>query len=187
MSKIRTKLDYGYQLGCRVYKSNLLEYICGLLLIGLTLVCFIQVVTRYFLITQWGGWAEEFSRLFFVWGVFLGALVAVKRDVHLGVDLIVNRLRAGGRLQRGFILLKHLCMLAVSVLLVRYGIKYVIITAGDHMTTLGYPRNFFYLPAPLSGFLMVIYLIPRVVRDIGALFGLGMGDNGRERRNLTCR
>lgn len=178
MHKFRAKLNYGYQLGYRIYHSNILEYVCGLLLIALTLACFIQVVTRYFLITQWGGWAEEFSRLFFVWGVFLGALVAVKRDVHLGVDLIVNRLKAGGRLQWGFMLFKHLCMLAISVLLVCYGIKYVRITAGDHMTTLGYPRNFFYLPAPISGFLMIIYLIPRVVHDIGALFGLVKGGNG---------
>jgi len=129
-------------------------------------------VTRYFLITQWGGFTEEFSRLFFIWGIFLGAAVAVKRDVHLAVDIFVKKLRTGGKLKMGLVLFKHLCMLTVATLLVVFGLKYVRIAAADHMTVLGYSRNIFYIPAPLSGFLMIIYLVPRVIHEITALFGL---------------
>lgn len=168
----------------RLYRWNLLEYVCGALLVALTLVCFFQVVGRYFLLTQGIGWAEEFSRLFFVWGVFLGAVVAVKRDAHLGVDLIIKRLPEGGRPWAAIVLFKHLCMLVISLILLYYGVEFSRSTAADHMTTLGYSRNLFYIPAPISGFLMILYLIPRIVRDIGVLLGVITTTRDSERRDL---
>ncbi len=171
MVKVGPRVTEGFRKLYKIYNSNFLEYICGALLLALTAVCFLQVTARYFLVTQWVGWAEEFSRLFFIWGIFLGAVVAVKRDVHLGVDIIINRLPKDGRLWASASLFKHLCMGCIAVILVRYGLEFVDITAGDHLTTLGYPRNFFYWPAPVSGFLILIYMLPWLVRDIRFLLG----------------
>jgi TRAP-type C4-dicarboxylate transport system permease small subunit len=41
--------------------------------------------------------SEELSRWLFVWLTFIGAIVAVRRRLHLGSDLLVSRLSPGGR------------------------------------------------------------------------------------------
>ena len=152
--------------GLRNIHANGLEYACGALLFALTIVCSIQVVTRYFLITQWGGWAEELSRLFFIWGVFLGVVVAVKHQTLIGIDFLVKKFTKGKIPHTAVLLFQNVSMLILAAILFGYGLKYVIMTSGDHMTILGFPRNVFYLPAPLSGFLILIEILPRVIHYI---------------------
>lgn len=144
-----------------------LDYACGVLLVVMTAVCFFQVVGRYLLFTQAIGWAEEVSRLCFVWGIFIGAAVAVQRQTHLGVDILISRLPAG-RLRTGVDLFRQLCMLVVAGILLYYGYQFAISMAGDRLTTLGYSRNLFYLPAPVSGLLMVLWLVPQMLHNLRA-------------------
>jgi TRAP-type C4-dicarboxylate transport system permease small subunit len=42
--------------------------------------------------------SEELSRIFFVWLTFIGAIVAVRDNAHLGMDNVVQRLPRGGKL-----------------------------------------------------------------------------------------
>lgn len=59
--------------------------------------------------------SEELSRWLFVWMTFLGALVALKENGHLGTDMLTSRLgRAGRRVCMG---LSQLLMLGCTVLL----------------------------------------------------------------------
>lgn len=141
---------------------------CGVLMTLITLVCFFQVVGRYLLFTQAIGWAEDVSRLCFVWGIFLGAAVAVQRQTHLGVDIVISRLPAG-RLRTGVNLFRQLCMLVVAGILLYYGYQFAMRMAGDRLTTLGYSRNLFYLPAPVSGLLMLLWLAPQMLRNVRSL------------------
>jgi len=167
--------DMKYQWIRQIYHSNFLEYICGGVLIAFTAVCLMQVLTRYLMVTHpWVGWSEELARLLFVWSTFLGATVLVKREEHLGVDFIINKLSTSGKPRKGLVLFKHLCMFIIAFLLLRYGIAIVKITAKDYMTTVGYPRNVFYMPGPVSGFLMLFYLIPRIIQDVADLIRLSM-------------
>ena len=59
--------------------------------------------------------SEELSRWLFVWMTFLGALVALKENDHLGTDMFTSRLgRTGRRVCMG---LSQLLMLGCTVLL----------------------------------------------------------------------
>jgi TRAP-type C4-dicarboxylate transport system permease small subunit len=53
--------------------------------------------------------SEELSRWLFVWLTFLGAIVAVRRRLHLGSDLLVSRLPRGGR---------RLCFVAAHLMMI---------------------------------------------------------------------
>ena len=57
-------------------------------------------------------WAEEISRLAFVWAVFLAIPHGVRLGAHIGVDVLAKRLPAGFGL-----LLQRLLMLASAVLM----------------------------------------------------------------------
>jgi TRAP-type C4-dicarboxylate transport system permease small subunit len=75
---------------------TLLKIILGFCMVAMVVLVFGNVVLRYALnagITA----SEELSRLFFVWMVFLGAIIAMREHAHLGVDFVVRALPTLGR------------------------------------------------------------------------------------------
>lgn len=51
----------------------------------------LQVVLRYALNTSLG-WTDETSRLAFVWSIFLGVPLGVRRGSHIGIEFLTARL-----------------------------------------------------------------------------------------------
>jgi len=71
--------------------EHLVEKLMALALGLIVVLVFSNVVGRYALGTSFAG-AEELSRLLFVWLVFLGAILTLRRRAHLGVELVQARL-----------------------------------------------------------------------------------------------
>ncbi len=71
--------------------EHMVEKLMALALSLIVLLIFSNVVGRYVFGTSFAG-AEELSRLLFVWLVFLGAILALRRRAHLGVELVQARL-----------------------------------------------------------------------------------------------
>lgn len=67
------------------------EALMALDLALIVILVFSNVVARYGFGSGFAG-AEEISRLLFVWLVFLGAILALRRQAHLGVELLQARL-----------------------------------------------------------------------------------------------
>lgn len=55
-----------------------------------------QVALRY-LFNSSIGWADEVSRLAFVWSIFLAIPIGVRAKAHIGIDIFVNFLPSGLR------------------------------------------------------------------------------------------
>ncbi|QDC08631.1 TRAP transporter small permease [Oceanicola sp. D3] len=71
------------------YFFKALEVVLVFLLAGMTIMVFANVVLRY----GFGSGidiSEELSRFFFVWLIFLGAIVAMRHNMHMGFDLVVT-------------------------------------------------------------------------------------------------
>ncbi len=98
---------------------RVLEMLLVLLLAGMTAMVFVNVVLRY----GFGSGidvSEELSRFFFVWLTFLGAIVAMHRNMHIGFDLVVTIVPPGLRrwmlaVANGLILLACLLILVGSL------------------------------------------------------------------------
>ena len=80
----------------------------------MTVVTFANVVARY-VFNDNILWALEATVFLFAWLVLLGASYAVKRSLHLGIDLLINVLRPGTRRLLG--LVSVAACLAFSILL----------------------------------------------------------------------
>ena len=80
----------------------------------MTVITFANVVARY-VFNDNILWALEATVFLFAWLVLLGASYAVKRSLHLGIDLLINVLRPGMRRALG--LFSVAACLAFSVLL----------------------------------------------------------------------
>ncbi len=75
---------------------KLLELLLVILLAAMVVMVFGNVVLRYGF-NSGITFSEELSRWAFVWMTFLGAIVALKDNGHLGTDMLVGRLGTGGK------------------------------------------------------------------------------------------
>jgi TRAP-type transport system small permease protein len=75
---------------------KLLERLLALLLAAMVLMVFGNVVLRYGF-NSGLTFSEELSRWAFVWMTFLGAIVALRDNGHLGTDMLVGRLGRTGK------------------------------------------------------------------------------------------
>ena len=68
-----------------------------LLLTTMVAVVAVQVLLRYATNTSFG-WADELSRLTFVWSIFLAIPLGIRAGVHIGMEILTSRFSA--RVQR---------------------------------------------------------------------------------------
>ena len=64
-------------------------YLGAVLFVAMTILLFIQVVTRY-VFNHAFTWTEEISTIMFVWMIYLGVVGAVLRRKHLRIDAFVE-------------------------------------------------------------------------------------------------
>ena len=76
---------------CIPATERLVEWLMAAIMAAIVVLIFSNVVGRYALNASFAG-AEELARLLFVWLVFLGAVLALRRRAHLGVELVQARL-----------------------------------------------------------------------------------------------
>ncbi len=86
-----------------------LGYLIGAMLALMVVLVFGNVFMRYALNSGFT-LSEELSRWLFVWVTFMGAVVALRSNAHLGTDMLVGKLGPAG---------KKLCM-GLSLLLMLY-------------------------------------------------------------------
>ena len=83
--------------------DHLEEWLITILMAGATLIIFVAVLHRYAaglsipLLQDWLlslnlGWAQELTIIMFVWMAKFGAAYGVRTGIHVGVDVLINRL-----------------------------------------------------------------------------------------------
>ena len=142
---------------------NALEWITGAILAVIVVLTSVQVVSRYAFSSPFN-WIEEFCQLLLVWSVMIGAAATVKTNGHLTVDILFQRLH--GRPRQVAVLLLNAGVMALAIGMIWYGLQFYQKTAGDYATSLGFARNLFYLPIPVSGGLIAIFLFPATWRAL---------------------
>lgn len=75
----------------KYFFKNLEEIICVVLLTGIVCLTVAQVFSR-FVMNSPIGWTEELARILMIWMVFFGSSAAVKRNEHIKIEVVLNRL-----------------------------------------------------------------------------------------------
>jgi TRAP-type C4-dicarboxylate transport system permease small subunit len=120
----------------------------ALLVVG-TLQVFFRYVIGFSLI-----WSEEAARFLFVYLVFIGAAIGIRRGTHIGVDLLVQALPSGAR--RGVRLFSDLLVLAFSLVLLWLGARIAAATMAQVSAAMGLPMGSIYAALALGGALMSV-------------------------------
>lgn len=143
-------------------------------MIALTCVIFlittVTVFTRYIL-NFVPSWSEEVPRYLLVWITYLGAALAVNYKEHISLDIFFNLMPIRGR-QIGHLILTLLIAVVGAIMFV-YGIGLVQQFGDDLMESIPVKNFWLYIAMPISGGLIILYVIRQVWKRI-----LGVG--GRE-------
>ena len=147
--------------GARLYDS--LGLLGGLLLAGMTLAVFVQVVLRYVFAVALDG-LDELPRYLFVWLVMIGAAAAMHRGEHTALDYFRDRLSPRGRaalrlVTEGAGMLLFLSLIRTSLVLVPNSQQ-------QSSAGLGLPLGYVYAAVPVGAALI---LLPMAWRLAGAL------------------
>jgi len=135
------------------------------LVVALAVVVFLQVFNRFVLKTPLA-WSEDLAMLLFQWVAFLGAAVGVKRMRHFGIELVVKRMSAKTR-HRIEILIPWV-MGFVALTLITEGYKLILFNKNRIYSSMDLSYIWTYSAIPVSGVLIIIFLIQQ---EVGRLRG----------------
>ena len=145
------------------FLENLVEGICMVLVVALAVVVFLQVFNRFVLKAPLA-WSEDLAMLLFQWVAFLGAAVGVKRMRHFGIELVVRKLSEKSR--HWIEILVPFIVGIVAVTMITEGYKLIQFNINRIYSSMDLSYIWAYLPIPLSGVLIIIFLIQQEVRRL---------------------
>jgi TRAP-type C4-dicarboxylate transport system permease small subunit len=139
----------------RRWLGLLTEFVAGTILAVMTVLVFLAVIYRYFLLAPIS-WGEEMARFLFIALSMFGAAIAIKDRSHFMITILTARFPAVVRawLEIGI-------ALGTSVLLcivIDKGWGLVLLNRNQESPALGVPMSFPYAAVPLGGMLMLIFL-----------------------------
>ncbi|MEW9674105.1 TRAP transporter small permease [Ammoniphilus sp. 3BR4] len=113
----------------------------SLLLALMCILVFGNVVLRY-LFNSGITWSEEMARFLFVWLVFLGAILGLKDNEHLGVDMLVKKLSP--KFKKVLYVISNLLILYSLILLLDGSWKLTLFSFDSLAPATGMPYSYFY-------------------------------------------
>ena len=147
--------------------NRIVEWACLGLMLVLTLDLMLGVFSRYVLQSTFT-WYDEVARVCFVWAVFLGAAVGVRRGAHFGLHIVVDQLPP--RLQRLAALATPVVIIALASVLVIQGWNFVDHGWFQQTPVMGLPKAWVYAAMPVGGVLMILYSVGPLWRGVRAAF-----------------
>lgn len=136
------------------------ELIAGVTMLAITGVLFAGVLWRY-VFGDPLGWSDEVARVLFVWLAFIGAAIGVKRRLHASVSVLSSRMPARWRFATSIFAM--VLMAVMAVLFIYTGAIEAVTAFGQQsMPVTGLPTGWLYLAVPVSGVLMMVYLLPQL-------------------------
>jgi TRAP-type C4-dicarboxylate transport system permease small subunit len=137
------------------FLSTIEKIVAGAILVAMSGATFLNVVARY-VFNSPIDWAEEFSRYAFIWLAFMAAVVASAQKRQITIDILVMQLPERGRVVCR--VLAGLVTLALMAAMAYYGWLTAQI-ASSRTATLGIPRSWIYMAAPVAGVLIFCHTL----------------------------
>lgn len=141
--------------------QKILEVMLALLLAFMVITVFGNVVLRY-LFHSGLPYIEELSRFAFVWVTFIGGVVLLRGNGHLGFDSLVHRLSAKAR--AACRLVCNAVVIFLSGMLISGGWMQMLANLGERSQSAGFPMGVFYSVGPIAGGLMILIMLEDTYR-----------------------
>ncbi len=133
--------------------------LCGVCLAGFSTSVFFDVLTRT-LGAPWL-WLQEVTSTFFVYGIFIGAAAATRRNDHLYLSAITEAMTGAVRLAAETF--NRLVVLAVALCMVYFGYINFVQGFGSFRMPSMTPIASLYAAIPLSGALIALFIVEQLI------------------------
>lgn len=140
--------------------STAILWLAGIGLLAMTVIVAFQVFMR-FVMNASPSWTEASAIMLVTWFVFLGAAVGVRENFHMGFDVLLYVLPA--RAKPWLRSISDLAILAFAFGMVWYGGSLAIRYWSTRIPVLGLPTSFTYFPIVVSGLLMCLFSVERLL------------------------
>ena len=133
--------------------------LCGLMLFGFSTTVMLDIVTRT--IGHPWLWLQEVTQTFFIYGIFVGAAVATRRNDHLYLTAVAEALHGKARLVVEIVI--RLVVLGVASCLVYFGyINFLRGFSSFRMPSMT-PIASLYAAIPIAGVLIALFTVEQLV------------------------
>lgn len=131
------------------------------LFLGAQAVLLLALVTVQIVLRQLDvsiSWATELSCLLFIWMTLLGSAISSRYLLHIGVDILKDRLR--GKVKKAVLFASHFILLIGLIIFIFSSFEYTLAQV-DHMATTmpAVSLSWFYCALPIGGVIMLYYTI----------------------------
>jgi TRAP-type transport system small permease protein len=144
------------------------ELLCAAVLAAMTVVIAVLILTRNLMGFSFA-WSEELTRFLLVWLSMLGAAVLLRRDDHIRLDLLADRLPP--RARAALSLLLRLLVLGFLVILVQQSWAAALARGATRAPALGLSMTWPYLAIPAAAVMMVLVTLVNLWGDARRLLG----------------
>jgi TRAP-type C4-dicarboxylate transport system permease small subunit len=135
---------------------------CGMLCFGFSLSVMFDIITRT--IGHPWLWLQEVTSTLFIYGIFIGAAVATRRNDHLYLTALSEAMHGTPRLIVEVMI--RLVVLAVAVCLIVFGYVNFLRGFGSFRLPSGTPIASLYAVIPLAGALIALFTVEQLVNGI---------------------
>lgn len=126
-----------------------------------------QIVSRY-LLGDPSPWTEELARFLLIWIGLLGGSFAYHMKMHLGLDLLAEKLSEKNRVIHARLV--HLVVIFFSATVLVWGggnLVQLTYELRQHSAALGIPMSWVYCSLPISGVMLIFYALIALLRNEG--------------------
>jgi TRAP-type C4-dicarboxylate transport system permease small subunit len=137
----------------------LLMVLCGVFMVGFTVCVFFDVITRT-LNVPWL-WLQQVTTGCFAWGVFMGIAAAARRHDHIYLAEITKRMK--GTRRRNIETINRVIVMIVAGFMIWFGFQNALHDLGSYRMPSLIPLTYYTASVPLSGALVVLFMIEQIV------------------------
>jgi TRAP-type C4-dicarboxylate transport system permease small subunit len=139
--------------------EQVLMVLCGVALMGFSTAVLCDIVTRT--VGHPWLWLQEVTSTFFIYGIFIGAAVATRRNDHLYLTAVAEALHGTARLIVEVLI--RLVVLAVALCLIYFGYINFLRGFGSFRMPSMTPIASLYAAIPLSGIFIALFTVEQLV------------------------
>ena len=142
--------------------EHVLMILCGVCLMAFTVSTFVDVVTR-----ETGHpllWLQEVTSAFFTYGIFVGSAVATRRNDHLFLSALTEKMSGAPR--RFFEVFNRSVVLLVGVGMFIFGWQNFMTGFGSFRMPSMLPMSYLYVAIPLCGALVALFSLEQIVNGL---------------------
>lgn len=132
-----------------------------------------QVILRY-VFSNSNAWSEELTRYLFIFNVMIAAAIAVRRNSHLQIDILINRF--GPRTKRIFTIAATAIGIAFLAMLFVYSLELCRMGTSNISPGVGISMSIPYASVPIGIVLMVLTSIEVILKNVQELNSSEEGD-----------